>query len=59
MNKKSLIECLDHIDTLAHQGNNKAIILTVQKLKHCIMQCDCDFAPDYKDFPAILREPAI
>jgi hypothetical protein len=60
MNKQSIIDCLDHIDTLAHQGNNKAIILTVQKLKHCMLHCECpDDVIDYGDLPAILREQAI
>jgi hypothetical protein len=105
MNKQSLIQCLEHIETLAQRGNDKAIILTVQKILHCEMQCapntgqddehttdiayhalnyrtaapqhaehmwqelneciqraygcECPAIPDYKDYPAILREQAI
>jgi hypothetical protein len=59
MNKKSLIECLEHIELNVSRGANKAALLDLAKLKHCIMQCDCDVAPDYKDFPAILREQAL
>ena len=60
MNKQELIDCLDHIRMLAERGNDKAIILNVDKLKHCIMQCECpDDVIDYGDLPAILREQAI
>jgi hypothetical protein len=61
MNKQELIDCLDHIRMLAERGtgNYKAIILNVDKLKHCIMQCECPAIPDHADYPAILREQAI
>jgi hypothetical protein len=58
MNKQSLIECLEHIKDNVTRGENKAALLNLAKLEHCILQCDCDFAPDYKDFPAILRDQA-
>ena len=59
MNKQELIDCLDHIRMLAERGNDKAIILNVDKLKHCIMQCECPAIPDHTDYTAILREQAI
>ena len=60
MNKKSLIECLEHIKDNVSRGENKAALLNLAKLEHCIMQCECpDDVIDYADYPAILREQAI
>jgi hypothetical protein len=59
MNKQSLIECLEYIKTLVRHGNNKAALLNLDKLEHCIMQCECPAIPDHTNYPAILREKAI
>lgn len=59
MNKQSIIDCLETIKNNVSCGNAKAALLNLDKLEHCIMQCDCPAIPEYADYPAILREQAI
>jgi len=59
MNKQSIIQCLEHIKDNVTRGENKAALLNLAKLEHCIMQCECPAIPDHADYPVILREQAI
>lgn len=57
MNKQSLIDCLETIKHNVQCGNAKAALLNLNKLEHCIMQCECPAIPDHSGYPAI-RKPA-
>ena len=55
MTKDSFITCLDMIETNIQQGNAKAALQNLQKLRVCLAECEC-LQPDTSDFPAILKE---